>query len=184
MKRRHLAAAVFAGGLNVALGACGDSTPLPAPDAVTRLVIDTPGLTTVKPGSTFVEAVTDAATRKALGEALPLVDNQRPGGFEDPSAPIVGATPIRVLAKVAIRGPQPHSNLRNDSACDTLRVELGDLFDTKTARIGVIVLSDDFSDKVQINWSQNADGQPADSLQVCVAEDHEPSDGVVLVLTR
>lgn len=184
MKRRPIAAVLLAGGLNLAIGACGDSASLPAPDAVASLVLDTRGVTTHKPGSTFVEAVTDITTRKSLRETLPLVNNQRSGGFEDPAAPIISEMPIRVVAQIAMTGRLPLSNLANDMACDTLRVDMSGISDRKAARIGVIALSDDPSDKVQINWASNANGEPADSLQVCFAGNSEPTDGVVLVLKR
>lgn len=115
-------------------------------------------------------------------EDIPMTDHQYPHQWHDDKSPVIGITPVRLDAHVALSGSKSDF-IDNDAACDSLRLDMDGLLNPDEAYIGAIAISEGSEDKVQITWPLEADGTPSENIFLCMAEDAEPQDGVVLFVS-
>lgn len=180
--RRFAYSGLLAAGLALSLNACGEtSRPATPDDILAEHVLSNPQTVLVEHGhSVKVKPLTDAVARQNLEDEIPLTGEEIGRGFEDSKAPIVSNRPVRVVGRLA---NSRNVGVRNDVVCNTVNLNLGRFPDPNNIRIGVLVLADQKTNLVQINWANTPEDQVGTSLQVCVNPD-QPVSSVILAATN
>jgi hypothetical protein len=177
---KFVAGSVLTGSLMFGI-ACGETSPETPQTAITADDILANGeRTIIRPGdSVIVSAVTDGSIRAHFRDQMQMVDHQWEHGLKDENAPKISKLPIRVDANVSLTGKSP--DLHNDLACDTLRVDTGNM-DSKNIYIGALALSNESDDSPLVSWPLNSEGQPGPYVYACFDDGKEAEDGLVLVI--
>lgn len=166
-------------------GACAEEQPATTATGETEQldVFSAGNIVTVRPGEsafTSVSSPDEPATRAIIND-IAITDHQYPHGWSDDQGPEVGVDPVRLDAHVALSGSKS-DYIDNDIACDTLRIDIDGL-DAQEVYIGALALSNGVDDKAMITWPLEEDGTPSERVYLCMAEDQEPSDGVIMFMS-
>ncbi|HMS23840.1 MAG TPA: hypothetical protein PKB09_03465 [Candidatus Saccharibacteria bacterium] len=167
--------------LGLALSACSSDFVADTGDTTARDMFTSFDVEVIRPGqSAFSGIATDSGEYSNIEEDIELSERQYAASWDDAGAPEIGQLPIRVDAHQAFNN-EGKAGFSNDVACDSLPVDLEGL-DPSDVYIGAVAFSNSDDDRVLISWPRS-DGVPSDHILMCMDDGHEPTAGVLLVIS-
>jgi hypothetical protein len=158
----------------VLLAGCGEDPAEKVGSQIGQADLYGATVNTLTPGDSIFLTVTDSdseAAQKLIALSPNVSDHIYPHGPRDEKAPTITETPVRFRSQVVLSGSKSNY-LDNDAACDTYNVS------SSAGSIGVIALGGG-EHGVFVVWPNGQD-QQVNQIEVCMFQDHEPKDGVIM----